>query len=86
MTGGIAYVLDEAGDFDLRCNLETVDLEPIDPDGDAEAELLALLRLHAEETGSSRARDILADWENYRPRFIRVFPEEYRRALESSAR
>ena len=86
MTGGIAYVLDEAGDFDLRCNLETVDLEPIDPDGDAEAELLALLRLHAEETGSARARDILADWENYRPRFIRVFPEEYRRALEASAR
>jgi glutamate synthase (NADPH/NADH) large chain len=85
MTGGIAYVLDEKGDFDLRCNLESVDLEPVEEGGEAEAELLALLKEHAKRTGSRRVKEILENWEEMRPRFIRVFPEEYRKALARAA-
>ena len=85
MTGGIAWVLDEKGDFDLRCNLESVDLEPVEEGGEAETELLALLKEHAARTGSRRVKEILANWEEMRPKFIRVFPEEYRKALARAA-
>ncbi|MDD5729345.1 MAG: hypothetical protein PHV59_12355, partial [Victivallales bacterium] len=82
MTGGLAYVYDQSNDFDMRCNVETVDLESILPDSEAEAELLRLLREHLETTGSSLAADILDDWINERDKFVRVFPVDYRQALE----
>ena len=83
MTGGLAYVLDEAGDFDLRCNLGDVDLESVLPGTEAETELRALLQAHAEATGSPKARRVLADLPGWLPRFVRVFPVEYRRVLEA---
>ena len=82
MTGGIAYVYDQSNDFDLRCNVETVDLESILPNSDSEAELLALIQEHKTVTGSKRAEDILNDWVNERDKFVKVFPVEYRQALE----
>lgn len=78
MTGGIAYVLDEDGDFDLRCNLDTVDLESIRPDSVEECEVLELLRRHAAATESPKARRILENWCDYRGRFVGVLPVEYR--------
>ena len=81
MTGGLAYVFDETGDFDLSCNIESVDLESIEPGTAAEAELRALIEAHYDETGSAKARRVLEDWENCRPKFVRVFPVEYRNAL-----
>ena len=81
MTGGIAYVYDEHGDFDLHCNTECVDLENVPADSAAEQELLALIQEHHRETGSVLAERMIADWQHYRPRFVRVFPVEYRRAL-----
>ncbi len=82
MTGGIAYVYDQSNDFDLRCNVETVDLENVLPDSESELELLALLKEHLAATGSQLTEDILANWVNERDKFVKVFPVEYRQALE----
>ncbi len=86
MTGGIAYVYDESGDFDLRCNVGSVDPETAEPGSEDEAELLGLLREHAAATGSEKAAAILADWVNTRPMFVKVFPVEFRQALGRMAR
>ena len=86
MTGGLAYVYDETGDFDLRCNVGSVDLETVEPGSEDEAELLALLHEHAGAAGSEKAQAILADWVNCRPKFVKVFPVEYRQALGRMAR
>ena len=74
MTGGVAYVLDETGDLDLSCNLDSVDLFPVEEGSDDEAALLALLRDHAAATGSPRAARILGAWPDDRPKFVRVSP------------
>ena len=74
MTGGVAYVIDEAGDFDLKCNLDSIDLAGIAENSDDEQELLALIREHVERTGSPLATRILADWSAYRPKFVKVIP------------
>ncbi len=82
MTGGLAYVLDDDGQFDLSCNMDGVDLESIEPRSAAETELKNLISMHLAATGSAKARQMLEDWEGFRPKFVRVFPVEYRRALE----
>lgn len=82
MTGGLAYVLDMSGDFDLRCNLESVDLENVEPGTEAADELRVLLAAHVAATGSPKGRRVLGELEAWLPRFVRVFPVEYRRALE----
>ena len=74
MTGGVAYVLDETGDLDLNCNLDSVDLFPVEAGSDDEAALRALLAEHAARTGSPKARRILDGWPSFRPRFVRVSP------------
>ena len=74
MTGGVAYVLDETGDLDLSCNLDSVDLFPVEEGSDDEAALRALLAEHAARTGSPKARRILDGWPFFRPRFVRVSP------------
>ncbi len=86
MTGGLAYVLDEAGVFDLSCNVESVDLESIEPGSSDEQELCGLIEAHFKATGSQKARRILDCWDEYRPKFVKVFPVEYRHALESVER
>ncbi len=86
MTGGLAYVYDAKGHFDLSCNLDGVDLESVEPGSESEHELKSLIEQHLTETGSPRAQEMLADWEQYRPRFVRVFPVEYRAALERQAK
>ena len=84
MTGGLAYVLDEDGDFDLRCNLATVDLESIHANSFEEKELLELLQRHAAATGSAKAKHILLHWDDFRGRFVCVLPVEYRKILRSA--
>ena len=74
MTGGVAYVLDETGDLDLSCNLDSVDLFPVEAGSDDEAALRALLAEHAARTGSPKARRVLDGWPSFRPRFVRVSP------------
>jgi glutamate synthase domain-containing protein 3 len=81
MSGGIAYVFDENGDFTgQRCNLESVDLEPLLEVQDVQL-VRDLIRRHMEFTGSERAKWILENWNEAVSRFIKVFPHEYKRVL-----
>ncbi|HEX7403275.1 MAG TPA: glutamate synthase large subunit [Usitatibacter sp.] len=110
MSGGIAYVLDEDGDFTQRCNLAMVELEPIPEEdraafdgatgelethgkvaidhiaGHDDATLKGLVQRHLLYTGSERARRILENWAAYLPKFVKVMPVEYRRALGEMAK
>lgn len=81
MTAGFAYVLDETGNFDMRCNLSSIDLETIAEGSEDENELKGLIEEFYEATSSTRAREILDDWENMLPKFVKVFPVEYKKAL-----
>jgi glutamate synthase (ferredoxin) len=85
MSGGIAYVLDEHGDFRTRVNTQMVDLEGVvDP-----AESAALRRLvenHLERTSSQRARQVLDAWDEWLPKFVKVIPRDYKRMLAAIAR
>jgi len=86
MSGGVAYVYDEAGDFGRRrCNLEMVDLETLENPRDI-AELRALIERHRNYTDSPVAAGILANWNRALPRFVKIMPRDYRRALERIAR
>jgi glutamate synthase domain-containing protein 2/glutamate synthase domain-containing protein 1/glutamate synthase domain-containing protein 3 len=81
MSGGIAYVYDDQGDFTARrCNPASVDLEPLASDSDI-AIVRGLLERHRDFTGSPRAAWILDNWSAAQPNFIKVFPHEYKRVL-----
>jgi glutamate synthase (ferredoxin) len=81
MSGGIAYVLDEAGDFASRCNMELVGLGKL-TDADEIEEVWKLVQRHRTYTKSERAAKILGDWKNYVPKFVKVLPKDYARVLE----
>jgi glutamate synthase domain-containing protein 2/glutamate synthase domain-containing protein 3 len=81
MSGGIAYVLDEDQLFDTKCNLEMVDLEPVTSKEDKEF-LYNYIKRHVEYTNSIYAKIILKDWDEMIPRFVKVFPIDYKKALE----
>ena len=108
MSGGIAYVLNGNGDFEKRCNMAQVDLEPIPAEDDAleklehlggdletkgrvdvshdmtrfdAIRLHQLIENHLMHTGSAVAKEILDKWDEYLPKFVKVMPVEYRRAL-----
>lgn len=80
MSGGIAYVLDTKDRFRPKCNSETVRLLPVEDPEDIEG-LRKLVEGHYNKTLSPLAQRILEDWELYLPKFVKVFPEEYRLAL-----
>jgi glutamate synthase domain-containing protein 3 len=81
MSGGLAYVFDERGDFtEKRCNLASVDLEPLIEAPDVKL-VRDLITRHYEFTNSARARSILDNWSEVAPRFIKIFPHEFKRVL-----
>ena len=80
MSGGIAYVLDEAGNFKRRCNLGMVDLEPLVDVEDVE-QVKDLLARHIRYTQSAVAARLLVNWERTRERFVKVMPRDYKRVL-----
>jgi glutamate synthase domain-containing protein 3 len=97
MSGGIAYVFDEFGDFASKCNQSMCELEAVLPTADQqqcideaiwhlgetdEFVLHGLIESHFRVTGSLRARMLLDAWPAMRMRFVKVFPQEYRRALK----
>jgi glutamate synthase (ferredoxin) len=82
MSGGIAYVLDEAGTFASRCNKEMVGLGKVE-DPEEIAALHALIARHAQLTGSHRAQEILGAWSQWMGFFVRVIPNDFRRVLEA---
>ncbi|OQC13052.1 MAG: Ferredoxin-dependent glutamate synthase 1 [Alphaproteobacteria bacterium ADurb.Bin100] len=96
MSGGIAYVYDEDGQFAKRCNTAMVSMEKVLPAAEQEAtidraiwhrdqtdevQLRKLLEDHLRWTGSRRARELLDNWSESRAKFVKVFPNEYKRAL-----
>jgi glutamate synthase (NADPH/NADH) large chain len=85
MSGGVAYVLDESGDFPQRCNLQMVGLEKLEEAAETE-EIRQMIQRHAQYTKSQRARKILALWEQCAPRFIKVMPKDYKRVLSTLQR
>lgn len=85
MSGGIAYVWNEAGDFDFYCNMQSVELTLVDTPED-EADLKRLLTLHLHYTGSPLARRILSGWDTMRQQFIKVMPTEYKAILTARER
>lgn len=80
MSGGIAYVLNVDGKFQSRCNLELVDLDKVEEEEDIMT-LRMMIQQHQRYTNSSFARDVLVDFENFLPKFVKVFPKEYKHAL-----
>jgi glutamate synthase (NADPH/NADH) large chain len=80
MSGGIAYVLDEASDFKTRCNPGMVDLEPVVDTEDVEW-IKDLLARHIRHTQSPVAARLLVDWEQAQQRFVKVIPKDYKRVL-----
>jgi glutamate synthase domain-containing protein 2/glutamate synthase domain-containing protein 1/glutamate synthase domain-containing protein 3 len=93
MSGGVAYVLDEAGGFRQRVNRAMIELEPLSDTptpashrGMSDTALLKqLIENHAKYTGSQRALDILANWPKWSRLFVKVMPIDYRRALHELA-
>jgi glutamate synthase (ferredoxin) len=85
MSGGLAWVLDEAGDFAGRVNMEMVSLGSLDDDAERE-ELRGLIERHVRFTDSAVGIRVLADWERMSRRFVAVVPNDYRRVLEAQAR
>jgi glutamate synthase domain-containing protein 3 len=83
MSGGIAYVYDQAGDFAGRCNQGMVALESLEPED--ERTIIKLLNEHAALTGSRIAKQVLDDFGREKRRFVKVMPVEYRRLLLESA-
>ncbi|HEX8143100.1 MAG TPA: glutamate synthase large subunit [Pyrinomonadaceae bacterium] len=82
MSGGIAYVLDERGDFESRCNKEMVMLTPLEDAAEIDA-IKDMIFRHAEYTGSRRATEVLLAWDEWLPKFQRVIPHDYKRVLDA---
>ncbi len=82
MSGGIAYVLDEAGDFATRVNRQMVELGKL-ADPDETEEIWKLVQRHLTYTKSERAAQVLADWEGAVRKFVKVIPKDYQRVLQS---
>ena len=80
MSGGIAYVLDDAGDFVSRCNLEMIDLEPLEEPEDLDL-VKGLLERHVGYTESTVAAALLRDWPAAATRFKKVMPRDFKRVL-----
>ena len=86
MTGGFAYVYDENGNFDIRCNLQSIDLETVYRGSPDESELKSLLMEFHAATGNKKAEFILENWESELSKFVKVFPVEYRKVLGKMAK
>jgi glutamate synthase (ferredoxin) len=81
MSGGVAYVFDEEGDFHTRCNAAMVSLEKIGPE--ESEQVRRLIKRHADYTGSQRAFKVLALWDEMMPKFVKVMPKDYKRVLQA---
>ncbi|MGH8299390.1 MAG: glutamate synthase large subunit, partial [Steroidobacteraceae bacterium] len=85
MSGGIAYVLDEAGDFPSRVNTQMVGVERLQ-DPEEIARVRGMIERHRDLTGSERARYVLESWERLAPKFVAVVPKDFKRAVASLKR
>jgi glutamate synthase (ferredoxin) len=82
MSGGVAYVLDEAGDFATRCNTQMVGLERLEDPSEI-AEVRQIIQKHVDYTKSDKAKMVLSRWEEMVPKFVKVMPKDYKRVLQA---
>jgi glutamate synthase (ferredoxin) len=85
MSGGVEYIVDEAGDFSTRCNKQMVGLEKLTAADEIE-EVRQMIEHHAQYTQSARAKHILANWTEYVSKFVKVMPNDYKRMLAAIKR
>jgi glutamate synthase domain-containing protein 3 len=81
MSGGIAYIWDRDGNFNLNCNLATVALEKIET-GEEEDEVKEMIQRHGQLTGSTVAAKVLGDWDGFLSQCVKVMPIDYKRVLQ----
>jgi glutamate synthase (NADPH) large chain len=81
MSGGIAYIWDPEDEFLGNCNLAMVELERLETDEEI-GEVKSLIEQHQQTTGSTVAEQVLGDWDNSVPQFVKVMPTDYKRVLE----
>jgi glutamate synthase (ferredoxin) len=82
MSGGVAYILDEQGDFATRCNTQMVGLETLS-DAEEIGQLKGSIEKHAQYTKSQKAISVLANWDEMVPKFVKVMPRDYKRVLQA---
>ncbi len=82
MSGGIAYILDENCDFDRNCNQQMVLLERLE-DAKEIAEVRQMIQRHIDYTKSKRGANVLKNWDQFLPKFVRVIPKDYKRILQT---
>ena len=80
MSGGIAFVYDKDNSFRKQCNQESLNLLDVENEEDIST-LRHLIEQHYNYTMSTVAQGILENWDVRLPRFVKVYPEEYRQAL-----
>jgi glutamate synthase (ferredoxin) len=85
MSGGVAYVLDEKGDFAKRVNMQMVILEKLEEPAER-TEVRRMIERHLEYTSSARARQVLDAWDDAVTKFVKVIPKDYQRMLQCIAR
>lgn len=85
MSGGVAYVFDASGDFKDHCNAQMVDLDRLQ-DVDEISEVRDMIQKHYNYTGSIKANQLLSLWDEILPKFVKVIPKDYKRALEAMKR
>jgi glutamate synthase (ferredoxin) len=81
MSGGVAYILDEQGNFATRCNTQMADIESLDEE-DLET-IYQMIQKHADYTNSQKAAKILSNWQKFAPKFVKVMPRDYKRVLQA---
>ena len=80
MSGGVAYIWDPEDEFLGNCNLAMVELERLETEEEI-AEVKSLIEQHQQYTGSTVAEQVLANWDNSVPQFVKVMPTDYKRVL-----
>jgi glutamate synthase (ferredoxin) len=82
MSGGVAYILDEAGDFATRCNTQMVGLESL-TDPEEIMEVKEAIANHVKYTGSDKGSKVITYWDEMLPKFVKVMPKDYKRVLQA---
>ncbi|MGB3942145.1 MAG: glutamate synthase large subunit [Candidatus Manganitrophaceae bacterium] len=85
MSGGVAFIYNEEGGFERRCNLSMVEIDPVRDKKD-QALLKEMIEKHLATTGSAKAKMILSRWEWALPKFVRVMSVEYKKVLAQRTR
>ena len=83
MSGGIAYVLsDDEGKWQRTANKELVLFERLENEEEIN-EVRRMIERHYQYTGSGKAAHILAHWDEYIGKFVKVIPRNYKLMIET---